>query len=103
MSNQAELDKLVRSEYSAGFTTSVESDTLAPGLSEDVIRFISNKKNEPQWMLDWRLQAYEKWQTMTSPSWAHIHHPPIDFNEVSYYSAPRSMADKPKSLDEWPH
>ncbi|MDF1781882.1 MAG: Fe-S cluster assembly protein SufB [Alcanivoracaceae bacterium] len=100
MSNQAELDKLVRSEYSAGFTTSVESDTLAPGLSEDVIRFISNKKNEPQWMLDWRLQAYEKWQTMTSPSWAHIHHPPIDFNEVSYYSAPRSMADKPKSLDE---
>src|SRR5690606_27986568 len=100
MSNQADLDKLVRSEYAAGFSTAIESDTLPPGLNEDVIRFISGKKNEPQWLLDWRLEAYRKWQAMTPPTWAHIHHPPIDFNEVSYYSAPRSMADKPKSLDE---
>jgi len=100
MSNQADLDKLVRSEYAAGFTTTIDSDTLPPGLNEDVIRFISGKKNEPQWLLDWRLEAYRKWQAMTPPTWAHIHHPPIDFNAVSYYSAPRSMADKPKSLDE---
>lgn len=100
MSNQAELDKLVRSEYSAGFTTSVESETLPPGLNEDVIRFISEKKGEPEWVLEWRLEAYQKWLQMKSPTWAHIHHPPIDFNEVSYYSAPRSMADKPQSLDE---
>jgi Fe-S cluster assembly protein SufB len=100
MSNQAELDKLVRSEYSAGFTTSVESETLPPGLNEDVIRFISDKKGEPDWVLEWRLEAYKKWLEMKTPTWAHIHHPPIDFNEVSYYSAPRSMADKPQSLDE---
>ena len=100
MSNQAELDKLVRSEYSAGFTTSVESDTLPPGLNEGVIRFISEKKGEPDWVLEWRLAAYKKWLEMKTPTWAHIHHPPIDFNEVSYYSAPRSMADKPQSLDE---
>jgi Fe-S cluster assembly protein SufB len=100
MSNQAELDKLVRSEYSAGFTTSVESDTLPPGLNEGVIRFISEKKGEPDWVLEWRLAAYKKWLEMKTPTWAHIHHPPINFNEVSYYSAPRSMADKPQSLDE---
>lgn len=100
MTNQAELDKLVRSEYSAGFITDVESETLPPGLNEDVIRFISDKKGEPDWVLEWRLAAYKKWLEMKTPAWAHIHHPPIDFNEVSYYSAPRSMADKPKSLDE---
>ena len=100
MSNQADLDKLVRAEYAAGFTTSIDADTLPPGLNEDVIRFISAKKGEPAWLLDWRLEAYRKWLEMTSPTWAHIHHPPIDFNEVSYYSAPKSMADKPKSLDE---
>jgi len=100
MSNQADLDKLVRAEYAAGFTTAIDSDTLPPGLNEEVIRFISGKKGEPDWLLAWRLEAYRKWQAMTSPTWAHIHHPPIDFNEVSYYSAPRSMADKPRSLDE---
>ncbi len=100
MSNQADLDKLVRSEYAAGFTTAIESDTLPPGLNEDVIRFISGKKGEPEWLLAWRLEAYRKWLAMTTPTWAHIHHPPIDFNALSYFSAPRSMADKPKSLEE---
>ena len=100
MSNQADLDKLIESDYEAGFTTAVESDTLPPGLDEDVIRFISQKKGEPEWLLEWRLEAYQKWLKMPIPKWAHIEHPPVDFNAVSYYSAPKSMADRPKSLDE---
>ncbi len=95
-----QIDNLVRKEYAAGFVTSVESDTLPPGLNEDVIAFISNKKNEPQWMLDWRLKAYRYWREMPEPSWAHVHYPKIDFDSISYYSAPRSLADKPKSLEE---
>ncbi|MDF1629163.1 MAG: Fe-S cluster assembly protein SufB [Alcanivoracaceae bacterium] len=100
MSTEAEIDKLVRREYAAGFTTSVESETLPPGLDESVIRHISSRKGEPEWLLEWRLAAYQKWLKMTPPQWAHIHHPPIDFNEVSYFSAPKSMADRPQSLDE---
>ncbi|MCC1497306.1 Fe-S cluster assembly protein SufB [Alcanivorax sp. 1008] len=100
MSTEAEIDKLVRREYAAGFTTSVESETLPPGLDESVIRHISSRKGEPEWLLQWRLDAYQKWLKMTPPEWAHIHHPPIDFNEVSYFSAPKSMADRPQSLDE---
>ncbi|KAF0808673.1 cysteine desulfurase activator complex subunit SufB [Alcanivorax sp. S71-1-4] len=100
MSSQAELDKLIRSDYEAGFVSAIESDTLPPGLNEDVVRFISQKKGEPEWLLEWRLEAYRKWQAMRLPAWAHIKHPPLDFNEVSYYSAPKSMADGPKSLDE---
>ncbi|MBA3979479.1 MAG: Fe-S cluster assembly protein SufB [Alcanivorax sp.] len=100
MTSQAELDKLIRSDYEAGFVSAVESDTLPPGLSEDVIRFISGKKGEPEWLLEWRLAAYHKWQQMPLPTWAHLKHPPVDFDEVSYYSAPKSMEDRPKSLDE---
>ena len=100
MTNQADLDKLIDSDYEAGFTTAVESDTLPPGLDEGVIRFISEKKGEPEWLLEWRLEAYRKWQQMPLPEWAHIHHPPLDFNALSYYSAPKSMADRPQSLDE---
>ena len=100
MSSQAELDKLIRSDYEAGFVSAIESDTLPPGLNEDVVRFISQKKGEPEWLLEWRLESYRKWQAMRLPEWAHIQHPPLDFNEVSYYSAPKSMADGPKSLDE---
>ncbi|MFN3712738.1 MAG: Fe-S cluster assembly protein SufB [Alcanivoracaceae bacterium] len=100
MSTDADIDKLVRREYSAGFTTAIESDTLPPGLDEGVIRHISARKNEPAWLLDWRLAAYRKWLEMTPPEWAHIHHPPIDFNALSYFSAPKSMADRPKSIDE---
>lgn len=87
-------------KYSAGFVTDLESDTVEPGLNPDIIRFISAKKNEPEWMLDWRLEAYERWLTMTPPQWAHVSYPEIDYQAISYYSAPKSMADGPKSLDE---
>lgn len=98
--SQEQLDKLIHQEYSAGFFTDVESDTLAPGLSEDVVAFISAKKSEPEWMLQWRLKAYRAWCEMSEPTWAHVRYPKIDFNAVSYYSAPKSMADRPQSLDE---
>ena len=105
MSSQAELDnseldRVIRSEYEAGFTTLVESDTLPPGLNEDVIRVISAKKDEPEWLLEWRLEAYRHWQTMQEPDWAHVSYPPVDLNAISYYSAPKSMEDRPQSLDE---
>ncbi|MGQ0699655.1 MAG: Fe-S cluster assembly protein SufB [Panacagrimonas sp.] len=86
--------------YSAGFITDVESDTSAPGLSEDTIRLISARKNEPQWLLDWRLKAYRRWLKMTEPKWAHVHYAPVDFQSISYWSAPKSMKDRPQSLDE---
>ncbi|PCK02547.1 MAG: Fe-S cluster assembly protein SufB [Alteromonadaceae bacterium] len=98
--SQEHIDKLIESDYAAGFVTEVESETLPPGLNEDVVRFISGKKNEPQWMLDWRLKAYRAWREMTEPEWAHVDYPPIVFDEISYYSAPKSMADRPQSLDE---
>ena len=71
--SQAELDKLIRSNYEAGFTTTVDTETLPPGLSEEVIRFLSAKKGEPEWMLEWRLDSYHKWLEMTPPDWAHLH------------------------------
>lgn len=91
---------LIKKEYAAGFYTDVESETLAPGLNEGVIRFISNKKGEPDWLLDWRLKAYQAWLEMDEPEWAHIKCDDIDFQKVSFYSAPKSMADRPQSLDE---
>ena len=100
MSNEAELDQFINSEYTAGFSTDIESDTLPPGLDEDVIRFISAKKEEPEWVLEWRLQAYAKWLEMESPDWSQLNYPPVDFNASSYYSSPKSMKDRPKSLAE---
>ncbi len=94
------IEQLVRKEYAAGFISNIESDTLPPGLSEEVITFISRKKNEPEWMLAWRLRAYQAWRKMEEPDWAHLRYPKIDYNAISYYSAPKSMADKPKSLEE---
>jgi Fe-S cluster assembly protein SufB len=85
--------------YEAGFVTDVEADTLPPGLDESVVRRISSKKNEPQWMLDYRLKAFRAWLAMTEPTWAHVSYPPIDFQAVSYYSAPRAKK-KLASLDE---
>ena len=87
-------------EYAAGFVTDIDAETLPPGLNEDVIRFISAKKDEPDWLLEWRLEAYRGWMTLREPQWAHVQHPPIDFNQVSYYSSPRSLDDRPKSLAE---
>jgi Fe-S cluster assembly protein SufB len=101
MANTSEpIADLIGREYSAGFVTSIETETIPPGLNEDVIATISARKNEPQWLLDWRLAAYRQWQAMTPPEWAHLNHPPIDYNAISYYSAPKSQKDGPKSLDE---
>ena len=96
----AAIGRHLEREYEAGWVTDIESDTLPPGLDEDVVRFISGKKNEPEWMLEWRLEAYRHWLTMDHPKWAHVHYPKIDFNAISYFSAPRSQEDRPKSLDE---
>ncbi len=95
-----QVESLIRKDYSAGFQTSIESETLRPGLDEDVVRFISAKKDEPAWMLEWRLKAFRAWQDMEEPQWAHVSYPTPDFQALSYYSAPKSMANKPKSLDE---
>ena len=95
-----QVEHLIKKEYAAGFHTAIDSETLSPGLNEDVIRFISAKKNEPEWLLEWRLKAYQAWLEMTEPEWAHVKYDDIDFQAVSYYSAPKSMDEKPKSLDE---
>jgi len=95
-----DVDRLVRSEYRHGFVTDIEADTVAPGLDENVIKLISHKKGEPAFMLDWRLKAYKHWLTLQEPNWAHLHHPPIDYKAISYYSAPKSKKDGPKSLAE---
>ena len=99
--HQEDVETLVAERaYEAGFVTDLESDTVAPGLDEDVIRFISAKKDEPEWMLDWRLEAFRQWKQMRTPKWPHLHYKPIDYQAISYYSAPKSAKDKPKSLDE---
>ena len=95
-----DLDELVGREYKEGFVTDIEADTLPPGLDEDVIRFLSAKKDEPEFVLEWRLDAFRRWQNMKQPNWAQVRHAPIDFQAISYYSAPKSDADRPKSLDE---
>jgi len=86
-------------QYKYGFVTDIESDRAPKGLSEDIVRYISAKKNEPEWMLEWRLDAYRRWLTMTEPTWARVHYPKIDFDDLYYYSAPKSTKG-PKSLDE---
>ena len=98
--SQQDLDAIVGQKYQHGFVTDIESDTVPPGLDEDVIRLISRKKGEPQFLLDWRLKAYRHWLGMASPAWAHLRIAPIDYQAISYYSAPKARADAPKSLDE---
>ena len=95
-----EVESLVDREYEHGFVTDIDSDTIAPGLNEEVITFISNKKNEPEWLLEWRLKAFRQWLKMDEPVWAHVDYTPIDYQAISYYSAPKSKDDGPKSLDE---
>ncbi len=99
-SSQDDIDNLIKKDYAAGFVTDIESDTLPPGLNEDVVRFISQKKGEPEWLLEWRLKAYRTWLEMDEPDWAHVDYPKVEFDEISYFSAPKSMEDQPKSLDE---
>jgi Fe-S cluster assembly protein SufB len=87
-------------EYKYGFITEIEADIVPKGLDDDIVRLISAKKNEPAWMTEWRLKALARWRTMEEPKWAKVEHPPIDFQAISYYAAPRSDADRPKSLAE---
>ncbi len=93
------IEELVNREYPAGFITDIESDTLPPGLNEDVIRTISAKKNEPQFLTEWRLDAFRHWQKMVVPHWAHVEYPAIDFQAISYFSAPKQQ-NRPESLDD---
>jgi Fe-S cluster assembly protein SufB len=95
----ATIETLVNREYQYGFATDVETDQLPPGLNEDVVRAISARKNEPQWLLDWRLKAYRRWLTMAEPHWPNVKYAPIDYQAISYYSAPRQQVKK-DSLDE---
>ncbi|MBI2993936.1 MAG: Fe-S cluster assembly protein SufB [Gammaproteobacteria bacterium] len=99
-SRSHEVEDLVRKDYEHGFVTDIDSDTVAPGLNEDVIRLISRKKAEPGWLLAWRLKAYRHWLKMYEPRWSHVKYEPIDYQAISYYSAPRSNREAPKSLDE---
>jgi Fe-S cluster assembly protein SufB len=97
---QEQIHQRIQREYEAGFVSEIASDTLPPGLDESVIRFISARKEEPEWMLQWRLEAYHAWQKMAAPTWAHLHHPAVDFDALSYYSSPKSAENRPQSLDE---
>ena len=94
------INDVVNQQYPYGFVTEIESDSIAPGLNEDIVRLISAKKNEPAFMLEWRLKAYKHWLTLTPPEWAHVHYQPIDFQDIIYYSAPKTATNAPKSLDE---
>jgi Fe-S cluster assembly protein SufB len=95
-----DIESLVNRRYKHGFVTDIVTDSLPPGLDEGVIRAIAARKREPEFMLEWRLKAFRHWLTMQEPAWAHVHYPKIDYQAISYYSAPRSDADRPKSLDE---
>ena len=100
MSNQSSnIEELVNKEYKYGFVTDIETDSVPPGLNEDVIRLISAKKEEPEWLLEWRLKAYRHWLTMVEPTWPNVHYPRINYQDIIYYSAPKQK-EGPKSLDE---
>jgi len=91
---------LAGEKYKYGFFTDIEMDRAPKGLSEDTVRFISEKKGEPEWMLEWRLEAYRRWLEMREPTWARVHYPKIDYQDSYYYAAPKSQGDRPKSLDD---
>ena len=96
----SELEVLATQEYKYGFVTDIDADSMPPGLNEDVVRLISAKKEEPQFLLDWRLKSYRQWLKMEEPTWHNVHYNPIDYQAISYYSAPKSKKDGPQSLDE---
>src|SRR5258705_9975081 len=104
LAKNPEVESRLGQDYKYGFVSPIEAETVPAGLSEDIIRIISAKKNEPEWMLEWRLKAYRHWAKLAKsdaePKWANIHYPPIDYQSIIYYSAPKSNSDKPKSLDE---
>jgi Fe-S cluster assembly protein SufB len=94
------IEGLVQKEYKYGFYTDVETDSAPPGLNADIIRLISAKKKEPEWLTEWRLKAFRHWQSMKEPTWQFVKYPPVDFQGITYYSAPKQKTDGPKSLDE---
>lgn len=94
------LETLLQQDYQHGFVTDIESESIPPGLNEDVIRLISQKKQEPAFMLEWRLEAYRHWLTMKEPAWSSVTYPAIDYQAIAYYSAPKLNVERPKSLDE---
>ena len=96
----AEISEILAKRYDAGFITDIEQEYAPPGLDESIVRFISAKKNEPQWLLDWRLEAFARWKKMSEPTWAKVKYAPIDYQATSYWAAPKSKDDAPKSLDE---
>jgi Fe-S cluster assembly protein SufB len=98
--SDATLERWRSQEYKYGFYTDIEADSAPPGLNEDIVRLISAKKNEPEWLLEWRLKAYRHWLTMVEPTWANVHYPPIDYQSIVYYSAPKQAKDGPQSLEE---
>jgi Fe-S cluster assembly protein SufB len=100
VANNEHINSLLDREYQHGFVTNVETDTFAPGLDEEVIRRLSAIKNEPEFLLEWRLKAFKHWQTLTTPEWSSVHYPPIDYQALAYYSAPKNKGDGPKSLEE---
>ena len=96
--DRSTIEQTVLSEYKYGFVTDIEADEAPKGLSDDTIRFISAKKNEPEWMLEWRLKAFRHWQKMEEPHWANLHYPKIDYQDIIYYSAPKQKIN-PKNLE----
>ncbi len=98
--NSDTLSQLVEQKYQHGFVTDIDQELLPPGLDENVVRWISKKKEEPEFMTEWRLKAYRHWVTMTEPKWAHVRYNPIDYQSISYYAAPKNQKDAPKSLDD---
>ena len=94
------IEEFTSQDYQYGFVTNIEQDTIAPGLDENIIRFISHKKGEPDWLLNWRLKAYKHWLNMDEPNWAKVDYPKIDYQSISYYSAPKDNSNGPKSLDD---
>ncbi|MCA1812230.1 MAG: hypothetical protein LC623_09515, partial [Halobacteriales archaeon] len=103
MATSSEIEqRLANQGYKYGFTTAIESDTVPVGLGEETVRLISAKKGEPEWLLEWRLKAYRNWLTMKEPTWANVHYPAIDYQAITYYSAPKKRAagEGPKSLSE---
>ena len=87
-------------KYKYGFVTDIETESAPKGLSEDIVRFISAKKNEPEWLLEWRLKAFAHWLTLEEPDWAKVGYPPIDYQDAYYYSAPKTNEDAPETLDD---
>src|SRR4051812_15286037 len=94
------IEQFVNKEYEYGFVTDLEADAAPRGLNEDTVRLISKKKNEPEWLLEWRLKAFRYWLTMKEPTWQNAHYPKIDFQNIIYYSAPKKTGEGPKTLDE---